>query len=53
MKNPWLKKNPLVSMWLSGAQGRGRHWTQATGSRQAGGDKGIEECDDDGNKEGA
>jgi len=19
MKNPWLKKNPLVSMWLSGA----------------------------------
>ena len=19
MKNPWLKKNPLMSMWLSGA----------------------------------
>ncbi|MBI1891133.1 MAG: hypothetical protein HYS18_10835 [Burkholderiales bacterium] len=19
MKNPWLKKNPLLSMWLSGA----------------------------------
>ncbi|WP_316157752.1 hypothetical protein [Cupriavidus sp. BIC8F] len=21
MKNPWLKKNPMLSMWLSGANG--------------------------------
>jgi hypothetical protein len=21
MRNPWLKKNPLMSMWLSGAYG--------------------------------
>jgi len=38
MKNPWLKKNPLMSMWLSGANtvlnsARGR--ATAEGKRQA------------------
>ena len=39
MSNPWLKKNPLMSMWLSGANAvagtvRGRATGQA--KRQAG-----------------
>ena len=38
MKNPWLKKNPFMSMWLSGAKtvlhsARGR--ATAEGKRQA------------------
>lgn len=38
MKNPWLKKNPMLSMWLSGANAvagalRGR--AMAEGRRQA------------------
>ena len=38
MKNPWLKKNPFMSMWLSGANSvlssaRGR--ATAEGKRQA------------------
>ena len=40
MKNPWLKKNPFMSMWLSGANtvlnsARGR--ATAEGKRQAAG----------------
>ena len=25
MKNPWLKKNPFLSMWLSGANAASSH----------------------------
>ena len=38
MKNPWLKKNPLMSMWLSGANavaGSARSRATAEGKRQA------------------
>lgn len=38
MKNPWLKKNPLLSMWLSGANtvaGSARRRATAEGKRQA------------------
>jgi len=38
MKNPWLKKNPLLSMWLSGANavaGSVRSRATAEGKRQA------------------
>ena len=38
MKNPWLKKNPLMSMWLSGANavsGAARSRASAEGKRQA------------------
>ena len=38
MKNPWLKKNPLLSMWLSGANaaaGAARGRAMAEGKRQA------------------
>ncbi|HYD93901.1 MAG TPA: hypothetical protein VEC01_01150 [Noviherbaspirillum sp.] len=38
MKNPWLKKNPLLSMWLSGANavaGAARGRITAESKRQA------------------
>lgn len=38
MKNPWTKKNPLLSMWLSGANavaGRARSSGSAAIKRQA------------------
>ena len=38
MKNPWLKKNPLMSMWLSGANamlGSARSRTMAEVQRQS------------------
>jgi hypothetical protein len=38
MKNPWTKKNPLMSIWLSGANavaGRVRGRASAEGKRQA------------------
>lgn len=38
MKNPWLKKNPLLSIWLSGANavaGSVRGRAQAEARRQA------------------
>ena len=38
MKNPWLKKNPFMSMWLSGANavaGSARSLATAEGKRQA------------------
>ena len=38
MKNPWLKKNPLMSMWLSGANtmlGSARSRTLAEAKRQS------------------
>lgn len=38
MKNPWTKKNPLLSMWLSGANavaGSARSRALAEGKRQA------------------
>jgi hypothetical protein len=38
MRNPWLKKNPLVRMWLSGANavmGSARSRATAEGKRQA------------------
>ena len=38
MKNPWLKKNPLLSMWLSGANAAASHvrsQAAAEASRQA------------------
>lgn len=37
MKNPWLKKNPMLSMWLSGANaaaGAARGRAVAEGRRQ-------------------
>jgi hypothetical protein len=37
MKNPWLKKNPLMSMWLSGANavlGRARNVMSGEGHKQ-------------------
>jgi hypothetical protein len=37
MKNPWLKKNPLMSMWLSGANamfGAARSRMTAEANRQ-------------------
>ncbi|MBV1797478.1 hypothetical protein [Siccirubricoccus sp. G192] len=37
MKNPWLKKNPLMSMWLSGANavaGKARSQAAAAAGRQ-------------------
>ncbi len=37
MKNPWLKKNPLMSMWLSGANavaGSARRRIMAESKRQ-------------------
>ncbi len=37
MKNPWLKKNPLLSMWLSGANaaaGQARGQIAAAAARQ-------------------
>lgn len=39
MKNPWTKKNPMMSMWLSGAHavlGSARGRATAEGKRQAG-----------------
>lgn len=39
MKNPWLKKNPLMSMWLSGANTilhSARGHAAAAGRRHAG-----------------
>jgi len=38
MRNPWLKKNPLTSMWMSGANavmGAARSRASAEGKRQA------------------
>jgi hypothetical protein len=38
LKNPWMKKNPLLSMWLSGANavaGSARGRAVAEGRRQA------------------
>lgn len=38
MKNPWIKKNPLLSMWLSGANavaGSARSRASAAAKRQA------------------
>lgn len=38
MKNPWTKKNPMMSMWLSGANtvlGSARGRATAEGKRQA------------------
>jgi hypothetical protein len=38
MKNPWIKKNPLMSMWLSGANalaGSARSRVTAEAKRQA------------------
>jgi hypothetical protein len=38
MQNPWLKKNPMMSMWLSGANavmGSARSRATAEGKRQA------------------
>lgn len=38
MKNPWTKKNPLMSMWLSGANavaGSARSRVTAEGKRQS------------------
>jgi hypothetical protein len=38
MRNPWLKKNPLMSMWLSGANtvmGSARSRATAEAKRQA------------------
>lgn len=38
MKNPWIKKNPLLSMWLSGANavaGKIRGSATAAAKRQA------------------
>ncbi|MDR5754270.1 MULTISPECIES: hypothetical protein [unclassified Caballeronia] len=38
MKNPWTKKNPLMSMWLSGANaaaGSARGHASAAAKRQA------------------
>ena len=38
MRNPWLKKNPMMSMWLSGANavmGSARSRATAEGKRQA------------------
>jgi len=38
MSNPWLKKNPLMSMWMSGANtlmGVARSRATAEGKRQA------------------
>ncbi|WP_136418494.1 MULTISPECIES: hypothetical protein [Oxalobacteraceae] len=38
MKNPWTKKNPWMSMWLSGANaiaGSARSRATAEGKRQA------------------
>lgn len=38
MKNPWTKKNPLLSMWLSGANavaGSARSRASAAAKRQA------------------
>jgi hypothetical protein len=38
MKNPWIKKNPLMSMWMSGANavlGSARSRATAEGKRQA------------------
>lgn len=38
MKNPWTKKNPFLSMWLSGANavaGKARSRVTAEGKRQA------------------
>ncbi len=38
MKNPWTKKNPLLSMWLSGASavaGSARSRATAEAKRQA------------------
>lgn len=38
MKNPWTKKNPMMSMWLSGANavlGSARGRASAAGKRQA------------------
>ena len=38
MRNPWLKKNPWLSMWLSGANsilGSARGRATAEGRRQA------------------
>jgi hypothetical protein len=38
MRYPWLKKNPLMSMWLSGANavmGSARSRATAEGKRQA------------------
>ena len=37
MKNPWTKKNPLMSLWLSGANavaGRARGQAKAAATRQ-------------------
>lgn len=37
MKNPWLKKNPMLSMWLSGANavaGAARSRVTAEGKRR-------------------
>ena len=37
MSNPWLKKNPLMSMWMSGANavmGAARSRATAEGERQ-------------------
>ena len=38
MRNPWMKKNPFLSMWMSGANavmGAARSRATAEGKRQA------------------
>jgi hypothetical protein len=38
MRNPWIKKNPFMSMWMSGANavwGAARSRATAEGKRQA------------------
>lgn len=38
MKNPWMKKNPLLSMWLSGANavlGSSRGHAMSTARRES------------------
>lgn len=47
MKNPWMKKNPLLSMWLSGANavaGAARGRATAEGRRQV--NRGMKQATD-------
>lgn len=51
MKNPWMKKNPLLSMWLSGANAaagytRGRATAAAKRQARAAMSKGMKQVTD-------
>jgi len=51
VKNPWLKKNPLMSMWLSGANAaagavRGRMMAECRRQRAAMVNEGIKQATD-------